>query len=151
MSSYFDHNGHVTLLQPYGGETHRAGSYFFCYDSLKSARCAEIYEGSVIRTSSVVYPYSEEGGEFFMDSVTKFKCNFTVIGVVHLGIKMAGCYFSEFRWDENCCNRLNKYQDFPTTRPFPQYAQMITQGWSNVHFIDQFPVNWYRNKEFLIV
>ena len=31
------------------------------------------------------------------------------------------------------------------------FASAITQGWSNVHFIDWFPVNWYRNKEFSIV
>ena len=43
-------------MNPYAGETHRTTSYFFCYDSSKSASSAEIFERSVIRTSSVVYP-----------------------------------------------------------------------------------------------
>ena len=30
-------------------------------------------------------------------------------------------------------------------------ALFVTQGWSNVHFIDNFPVNWCRNKEFSVV
>ena len=36
-------------MQPYVGDTHRTTSYFFCYDSLKSASSAEICEGSVTR------------------------------------------------------------------------------------------------------
>ena len=47
-----------------------------------------------------------KGGDFSMDSATKFKCNCAVLGVVPSGIKMTGIYFIDFRWDENCCNSL---------------------------------------------
>ena len=44
-------------MNEYVGQTHKATSYiFFCYDSLKSASFAEIWEGSVIPTSSFVCP-----------------------------------------------------------------------------------------------
>ena len=66
-----------------------------------------------------------EGSDFSMHSATKFKCNFVVIDVVHSGIKMTGSYFSEFRWDEKCCNSLHEYKDYSKTHPLPQYAQMI--------------------------
>ena len=61
----------------------------------------------------------------FLHSATKFKCNFAVIDVVHSGIKMGGTYFIDFRWDENCCNSLHRYKDYPKTHPLPQDAQMI--------------------------
>ena len=68
-----------------------------------------------------------EGSDFSMHSATKFKCNFVVIDVVHSGIKMTGSYFSEFRWDEKCCNSLHEYKDYSKTHPLPQYAQMVSQ------------------------
>ena len=71
-----------------------------------------------------LFPAPMKGSDFSMHSVTKFKCNFAVIGMVHSGIKMTGSYFSEFRWDEKCCNSLHKYKDYPKTHPLPQYAQM---------------------------
>ena len=69
---------------------------------------------------------SMEGSDFSMHSATKFKCNFVVIDVVHSGIKMTGSYFSEFRWNEKCCNSLHEYKDYSKTHPLPQYAQMMT-------------------------
>ena len=42
-------------------------------------------------------PAPMKRSDFSMHSVTKFKCNFAVIGMVHSGIKMTGSYFSEFR------------------------------------------------------
>ena len=45
VSSYFGHNGHDIQVQPYVSETYWTTSYFFCYDSLKSASSAEICEG----------------------------------------------------------------------------------------------------------
>ena len=66
-----------------------------------------------------------EGSAFSMHSATQFKCNFVVIDVVHSGIKMTGSYFSEFRWDEKCCNSLHEYKDYSKTHPLPQYVQMI--------------------------
>ena len=78
------------------------------------------------------------GSDFSMHSATKFKCNFVVIDVVHSGIKMTGSYFSEFRWDENYCNSLQKYKDYPKTHPLPQYAQMI-----NFIPITQCSPKWY--------
>ena len=106
MSSYFDHNGHNTLMPLYVGETRRTTSYFFCYDSLKSASSTAICGGSVIWTSSVVYP------------LPRWR------GVIFLCIQMTGSYFSELRWDDNCCNSLHEYKDYPKTHPL-QYAQMI--------------------------
>ena len=89
MSSYFDHNGHDILMQPYVSETHRATSYFFCYDSLKPASSPEICEGSVCPDEfRCLSPAPMKGSDFSMHSATKFKCNFAVIGMVHLGIKM---------------------------------------------------------------
>ena len=167
-------------MNPYAGETHRTTSYFFCYDSSKSASSAEIFERSVIRTSSVVYPllpWTEGvrggvGGDgcgcgcgcgwggwvwvwvwvggggrwwgggwwWFFNAfrATKFKCNFAVIGVVHSGIKMTGRYFIDFIWDENCCNSLNEYKNYPKTHLLPQYAQMI-----NFIPIKKWSPKWY--------
>ena len=79
-----------------------------------------------------------EGSDFSMHSATKFKCNFVVIDVVHSGIKMTGSYFSEFRWDEKCCNSLHEYKDYSNTHPLPQYAQMI-----NFIPITQCSPKWY--------
>ena len=73
-----------------------------------------------------------------MHSGTKFECNFAVIGVVHSGITMIGSYFSAFRWDENCCNSLHKYKDYPKTHPLPQYAQII-----NFILITKCSSKWY--------
>ena len=73
-----------------------------------------------------------------MHSATKFKCNFVVIDVVHSGIKMTGSYFSEFRWDEKCCNSLHEYKDYSKTHPLPQYAQVI-----NFIPITQCSPKWY--------
>ena len=42
-------------------------------------------------------PAPMKGSDFSMHSVTKFKCNFAVIGMVHSGIQVTGSYFSEFR------------------------------------------------------
>ena len=36
-----------------------------------------------------------KGCDFFIQSATKFKCNFAVIGVVHSWIEMIGNYFNE--------------------------------------------------------
>ena len=79
-----------------------------------------------------------EGSDFSMHSATKFKCNYVVIDVVHSGIKMTGSYFSEFRWDEKCCNSLHEYKDYSKTHPLPQYAQMI-----NFIPITQCSPKWY--------
>ena len=79
-----------------------------------------------------------EGSGFSMHSATKFKCNYVVIDVVHSGIKMTGSYFSEFRWDEKCCNSLHEYKDYSKTHPLPQYAQMI-----NFIPITQCSPKWY--------
>ena len=79
-----------------------------------------------------------EGSAFSMHSATKFKCNFVVIDVVHSGIKMTGSYFSEFRWDEKCCNSLHEYKDYSKTHPLPQYVQMI-----NFIPITQCSPKWY--------
>ena len=75
---------------------------------------------------------------FWNISATKFKCNFVVIDVVHSGIKMTGSYFSEFRWDEKCCNSLHRYKDYRKTHPLPQYALMI-----NFIPITQCSPKWY--------
>ena len=95
VSSYFNNNGHDTLMQPNVGETHRTTLYF-CFDSFTSASSAEVWISNPdqFRCSS---PALMKGSDFSMHSTTKFKCNFTVIGMVHLGIKMTGRYFSEFR------------------------------------------------------
>ena len=70
-------------------------------------------------------PAPMKESDFSMHSVSKFKCNFAVIGVVHSGINMTRTYFREFRWDENCCSSLHKYKDYTKTHPLPQYAHMI--------------------------
>ena len=70
-------------------------------------------------------PAPMKGSDFIMPSAAKFKCNFVVISVVHSSVKMTGSYFSEFRWDENCCISLHEYKDYLKTHPLPQYAQMI--------------------------
>ena len=75
--------------------------------------------------SSSPAPMMGGGGDFSVHSATKFKYNFAVIGVVHVGIKMAGSYFGEFRWDEKCCYSLHDYKNYPKTHPLPQYAQII--------------------------
>ena len=62
----------------------------------------------------------KEGSAFSMHSAIEFKCNFVVIDVVHSGIKMTGSYFSEFRWNEKCCNSLHEYKDYSKTHPLPQ-------------------------------
>ena len=36
--------------------------------------------------------------------------------MVHSGIKMTGRYFIDFGWDENYCNSLHKYKDYPNTQ-----------------------------------
>ena len=79
-----------------------------------------------------------EGSAFSMHSAIEFKCNFVVIDVVHSGIKMTGSYFSEFRWNEKCCNSLHEYKDYSKTHPLPQYVQMI-----NFIPITQCSPKWY--------
>ena len=79
-----------------------------------------------------------EGSAFSMHSAIEFECNFVVIDVVHSGIKMTGSYFSEFRWNEKCCNSLHEYKDYLKTHPLPQYVQMI-----NFIPITQCSPKWY--------
>ena len=124
MSSYFDHNGHDILMPPYVSETYWTTSYFFSYDSLKSASSAEICGESVTRTSSALYPLLRWRGVIFL-CIQLPNSNAISLGVVHSGIKMIGRYFSESRLDEKCSNSLHKYKDYSKTHPLPQYAQMI--------------------------
>ena len=83
-------------------------------------------------------PALMKGSDFSTPSATKFKCNFVVIGVVHSGVKMTGSYFSEFRWDENCCISLYKYKYYPKIHPLPQYAEII-----NFILITKCSPKWY--------
>ena len=70
-------------------------------------------------------PAPMKGSDFCMHSATKLKCKFAEIGVVHSGIKKTGMYFIDFRWDENYCNSLHRYKDYPKTHALLQYAQTM--------------------------
>ena len=80
VTSYFDHNEHDILMQPYVGETHGTTSYFFCYDSLKSASSAEICEGSVKSGRVPLFMPCPDEGEWFFYAFSyqiqmQFRCN----------------------------------------------------------------------------
>ena len=62
--------------------------------------------------------------KFSMHSVTKFKCNFAVIGVVHSGIKMTGSYFVTLDKMKTVVIPY-KFKGYPKSHALQQYAQMM--------------------------
>ena len=65
--------------------------------------------------------------------------------------KCAGVKQCTFHWLISNDIALLKTCFCNTSLEINRWKLHCLQGWSNVHFIDWFPVNWYRNKEYSLV